>query len=234
MAADPVGTLLVDRNTLQRECMRQLLPAERFKVVGEARSPEEAEDALAKGLRPGLILLDIPMVPDLAELARRLRAAAPGTKLVLLADEMEQHRLREAMTAGLDGFIPKNRPTEALAEALHLVMLGESVFPCAPDMLLSLLNRRGAPSGGGGDRGLAGNRRLSQREGEILQSLVRGDSNKLIAKRLGITEATVKVHLKGLLRKINAANRTQAAIWALENGYRDPGAAPDLPQRATS
>jgi two-component system nitrate/nitrite response regulator NarL len=95
--------------------------------------------------------------------------------------------------------------------------LGEKVFPT--NLAAMLLNLNNAPSPMNSLRG------LSPREQEILQSLVTGASNKLIAIKLGITEATVKVHLKTLLRKIDVNNRTQAAIWAMNNGFTADGAA---------
>jgi len=94
-----------------------------------------------------------------------------------------------------------------------LVLLGEKVFPTSLAALLISGPVDNVVEMPGGRRG------LSERENQILRSLLKGESNKMIANRLGITEATVKVHLKTVLRKIGAANRTQAAIWALNNGY---------------
>jgi two-component system nitrate/nitrite response regulator NarL len=104
---------------------------------------------------------------------------------------------------------------EALIQSLQLIMLGEKVFPTN---LASMLLDMNAIIPQHSIRG------LSPREQEILQSLVTGASNKMIAIRLGITEATVKVHLKTLLRKIDVKNRTQAAIWAMNNGFSADGA----------
>jgi two-component system nitrate/nitrite response regulator NarL len=114
------------------------------------------------------------------------------------------------MGGGADGFLIKNVSPEALIQSLQLIMLGEKVFPTN---LASMLLDMNAVSPQHSVRG------LSPREQEILQALVTGASNKLIAIKLGITEATVKVHLKTLLRKIDVNNRTQAAIWAMNNGF---------------
>ena len=103
---------------------------------------------------------------------------------------------------------------EALIQSLQLVTLGEKVFPTNLATMLLDMNAPGPQHSIGG---------LSPREQEILQALVTGASNKLIAIRLGITEATVKVHLKTLLRKIDVNNRTQAAIWAMNNGFSASG-----------
>jgi two-component system nitrate/nitrite response regulator NarL len=130
---------------------------------------------------------------------------------VVLASDMTVEALREAMSAGADGFLMKEVSPEALLQSLELVMLGEKVFPT--NLAAMLLDLTSAPTPLNSIRG------LSSREREILQLLMTGASNKLIAIRLGIAEATVKVHLKTLLRKIDVNNRTQAAIWAMNNGF---------------
>ncbi len=104
----------------------------------------------------------------------------------------------------------------ALTESLRLVMMGEKVFPTDLSELLLRNNPQKAPMPGPGER-----QGLTEREMQILCCLIKGQSNKMIAIHFNITEATVKVHLKSLLRKINASNRTQAAIWALNNGIGD-------------
>ena len=133
---------------------------------------------------------------------------------MVLADDLSVD-VRAAMGGGAD-FLIKNVSPEALIQSLQLVMLGEKVFPTN---LASMLLDMTAVSPQHSIRG------LSPREQEILQALVTGASNKMIAYKLGITEATVKVHLKTLLRKIDVNNRTQAAIWAMNNGFTADGVA---------
>jgi two-component system nitrate/nitrite response regulator NarL len=140
-----------------------------------------------------------------------LRDAYPDAHIVVLASDLSVDVLRDAMTCGVDGFLMKDVSPEALVQSLQLIMLGEKVFPT--NLAAMLLDMNSAPSPVNSLRG------LSPREQEILQALVTGASNKLIAIKLGITEATVKVHLKTLLRKIDVNNRTQAAIWAMNNGF---------------
>ena len=142
-------------------------------------------------------------------LPRKLTEPFPTARIVVLADDLSVDVLRAAMGGGADGFLIKNVSPEALIQSLQLIMLGEKVFPTN---LASMLLDMSTPSPQHSIRG------LSPREQEILQALVTGASNKMIAIRLGITEATVKVHLKTLLRKIDVNNRTQAAIWAMNNG----------------
>jgi two-component system nitrate/nitrite response regulator NarL len=149
----------------------------------------------------------------------------PTARIVVLADDLSVEALRAAMGGGADGFLSKSVAPEALIQSLQLVTLGEKVFPTN---LATMLLDMNVPGPQHSIRG------LSPREQEILQALVTGASNKLIAIRLGITEATVKVHLKTLLRKIDVNNRTQAAIWAMNNGFSAQGAAPTRDLQAVS
>jgi two-component system, NarL family, nitrate/nitrite response regulator NarL len=134
----------------------------------------------------------------------------------VLAGDCSVDALRDAMNAGADGYLMKDVSPEALIQSLELVMMGEKVFPTNLAAMLFDLNNASSP--------VNSIRGLSPREQEILRALVTGSSNKLIAIKLGITEATVKVHLKTLLRKIDVNNRTQAAIWAMNNGFTAEGA----------
>jgi two-component system, NarL family, nitrate/nitrite response regulator NarL len=209
MAPTPVW--LLHPNKLFREGMKSLLSKSPFLVVAEAAGLQDVEN-LASGPAPDLILLDLAGEAEAAGL-RHLRKQFPKSRLVILTSELSTKRLTTALETGIDGYLMSDLSPEALTQSLNLVLLGEKVFPTS---LAALLIR------GSVDNviDLPGNRRgLSERENQILHCLLKGESNKMIANRLGITEATVKVHLKTVLRKIDAANRTQAAIWALNNGY---------------
>ena len=146
---------------------------------------------------------------------QQLRSAYPEARIVVLASDFAVDALRDAMNAGADGYLMKDVSPEALIQSLELVMMGEKVFPT--NLASMLLNLDSTPPT------LKSIRGLSPREQEILQALVTGASNKMIANKLGIMEATVKVHLKTLLRKIDVNNRTQAAIWAMNNGFSAEG-----------
>ena len=121
------------------------------------------------------------------------------------------------MHSVVGGYLLSDISTDALSYSLQLVMLGEKVFPT---QMASFWTQTPMRSGASASKAIAS--KLSNRESEILHCLVDGSSNKAIARRLDITESTVKVHMKSLLRKINAANRTQAAIWGMEAGFGDP------------
>jgi two-component system nitrate/nitrite response regulator NarL len=206
--------LLIDPNKLFREGLKRLLDDSSFDIVAEASSLRDGAAIVEAGLQPGLVLVDsVNGGDEAAEAMRRLRRLLPNARLVMLTSELCTRRLTSALGAGADGYLMKELSSKALVQSLRLVMMGEKVLPTHLAALLlngrlndieleTPLSRRG----------------LSQREGQILHRLVTGDSNKMIANHLNITEATVKVHLKSLLRKIKASNRTQAAIWALNNG----------------
>ena len=206
-------TILIEANRLFREGLKHLLTGTRFEVGSEFNTFDLALAAGEAGATPELVISGQP-VKDEADL-RAIREAFPTARIVVLADDLSVDVLRAAMGGGADGFLIKNVSPEALIQSLQLIMLGEKVFPTN---LASMLLDMNAVIPQHSIRG------LSPREQEILQSLVTGASNKMIAIRLGITEATVKVHLKTLLRKIDVNNRTQAAIWAMNNGFTAEGA----------
>jgi two-component system nitrate/nitrite response regulator NarL len=202
-------TILIEPNRLFRQGLKHLLSGTCFEVGAEFNTVELVLEAGATGAAPDLVISGQP-VKDEADL-RVLREVFPTARIVVLADDLSVEALRAAMGGGADGFLIKSVSPEALIQSLQLVLLGEKVFPT--NLASMLLDLSSAPSPLNSIRG------MTPRENEILQALVTGASNKVIAYKLGITEATVKVHLKTLLRKIDVNNRTQAAIWAMNNGF---------------
>ena len=200
-------TILIEANRLFRQGLKHLLADTRFAVEAEFSTTGQAVD--------GAVTSGLVIVGEAGDL-NTLRSADPGARVVMLASDFAVAALRDAMNAGADGYLMKDVSPEALLQSLELVMMGEKVFPS--NLAAMLLSLDSMPSPMNSIRG------LTPREHEILQALVTGASNKLIANRLGITEATVKVHLKTLLRKIDVNNRTQAAIWAMNNGFTAEGA----------
>ncbi|MCW2240447.1 LuxR C-terminal-related transcriptional regulator [Azospirillum canadense] len=201
---------LIGASGLQRGGLRHLLAEEGFTVIAEAASAQALPGASAD-----VIVFDATGVPQVGEDVRALRAFHPGSRVVLLAGTISAPLLREALEAGADGCLTADTSSRALAEWLHFTLAGGKAFPRD---LAGILAQGLAPS----DTKPVAGRPLSARERDILHGLLGGHSNKRIANDLGITEATVKVHLKTLLRKINVANRTQAAIWAMNNGIAVP------------
>ena len=207
-------TFLVGRNKLFREGLKSLLSGTQFEVVAEADDVGQAQPP-QEDQAPGVILLDFSAEPEhAADDLTHLREILPDARIVVLTETLCSQTLAACLGAGAHGYLIKDISVEALLQSLRLVMLGEKVFPTH----LAALLVNGMASSAPARINSSNSHGLSEREVQILQCLVQGDSNKMIANRLGITEATVKVHMKSLLRKINATNRTQAAIWALNNG----------------
>lgn len=215
-------TFLVGRNKLFREGLKSLLNGSQFEVVGEADDVGQTHSRLNKDAKPDIILLDFSAEPEHAsdDLAH-LRQVLPNAHVVVLTETLDSQTLAACLAAGAHGYLIKDISVDALLQSIRLVMLGEKVFPTH----LAALLVNGMASTAPTRISTANTHGLSEREVQILQCLVQGDSNKMIANRLNITEATVKVHMKSLLRKINASNRTQAAIWALNNGLNTGTAA---------
>lgn len=205
--------LLIDRSRLFREGLRSIFATSEYPIEYEASSFEEAIELL-KSAHPGLVLMNIDMGADLRGAMAGLRSLVAPARIVVLTEVFRADRLAEALAAGADAYLLKDMSAEALQQSLRLVLLGEKVFPT--DLANLLVNGRIMPNNGAANSPQASI--LSERETQILVCLLNGDSNKSIANQLEIAEGTVKVHLKTMLKKIHARNRTQAAIWALNHG----------------
>jgi two-component system nitrate/nitrite response regulator NarL len=175
-------------------------------------------------------LLIIDAGDDLNRIAGQIeffKRQHPAGRVAVLADHYQPSEIVSAFRAGANAYFPKVAACDALIKYLELVMLGETIVP--PMVLPIILDfevddmRETTTRDIGRDLVLIeaeGHRsQLSTREKCILRCLVEGDSNKVIARKVDIAEATVKVHVKAILRKIRVHNRTQAAIWAMNNGW---------------
>jgi two-component system, NarL family, nitrate/nitrite response regulator NarL len=183
----------------------------------EGRDFSSVLDLMNKGVSPRLVIADIGCLreKDFEDL-RRMRDAAPECRIAVLSDHLNLDDLGRVFRAGADGYLVSDLSRAAFSLSLLVIMSGEKVLPGAlADVLVS--NYRDFVS----SKLSNGHVNLTERERQILQCLVHGDSNKVIARMLDITEGTVKVHLKTLMRKIAAGNRTQAALWARSNGIGD-------------
>ncbi|WP_201842577.1 LuxR C-terminal-related transcriptional regulator [Microvirga zambiensis] len=180
---------------------------------------------------PALVIVEADQnTGRLLEIVKQVRELSPEARIVAVADQFDLRLVRLGNDAGVNGFCLANKAPEVLRKSLELVMLGESVLPCR--VLRSIMNW--TPEAGHqpvqGDR-IDGSkvsepmaRKLSAREIEILDCLMKGEPNKAIARKFGITEATIKVHVKAILRKLGASNRTQAAMWASQHTKQKGGA----------
>jgi two-component system, NarL family, nitrate/nitrite response regulator NarL len=211
---------VIDSSRLFREGLRRIFSDSSFEVVHEAFSIEDALPFI-ESLQPALVLADLPDGGEaLTAAVNKIRAAAPSARIVVLTETIRVSRLADALSAGVDGYLLKNMSGDALQQSLRLVLLGEKVFPT--DLAHLLTNGRIMSRSDNGQIGHFNG--LSDREMQILACLLNGAQNKQIAYELKISDGTVKVHLKAILKKIHVQNRTQAAIWALNHGIaRDIG-----------
>jgi two-component system nitrate/nitrite response regulator NarL len=210
---------LIDPHPLLRSGLRAQLDGKGFEVAAEAGSIAEMARNGSSATAPNLIIIDFALGREgLAE----IKLSQPQARVVVIAEAAEISHLADMFGAGADGYLLKSISPNALIESLRLVDLGEKVFP---SILTDFLGAMRASQGGPQERLRIGDVALSQRELEIIRALAGGHSNKAIAKELTITEATVKVHLKAVLRKLGATNRTQVAIWAVQHGVTNGGVA---------
>jgi two-component system, NarL family, nitrate/nitrite response regulator NarL len=213
------NVFLIDPSRLFREAIRRLLDAASFTIIGEARCLSDAKAQLTPDQSIDLITLDVAGVEETeptAECLQTLRDRFPAVKVAVLTGDCSCQALARAIGWSVDSYLTKDMSPEALSRSLQLVMLGQQIIPTGlMSTLLQAPEGREKPTADLFDGALKG---LSMRETQILRHLMNGYSNKAIARELQISEATVKVHLKALLRKIRASNRTQAAVWALNNG----------------
>lgn len=218
--AKVVSVALLGRNALAREGLRRILNEGTFRVTQSLACSDILLDQPANDWEPDLIVVDESDGVVGALAVERLRRSFAQSHLVVLVDTFDFDGMVEAFRSGANGYIVKKINCESLIESLRLVTLGEKVMP---SQLADHLLARTADGAADAIKTANWHHLLSDREVETMRYLLMGCSNKVIANRLEITEATVKVHVKAILRKLRVQNRTQAAIWAVNNGVDLPG-----------
>jgi two-component system nitrate/nitrite response regulator NarL len=207
----PTRVLVVDDHPLFRKGVADLLALEpNLAFVGEAADGQEGL-RLAAELEPDMILLDMNMKGwDGIETLRRLRASpAQDARILMLTVSDTETDVVGALRAGADGYLLKDMEPEDILEQLREAMRGRLVIsPQLTDLLARALRAHHGPT----NPNEAG---LTQREGEVLELLAKGFSNKLIARELDLAVGTVKVHVKNLLKKLGLNSRVEAAVWSL-------------------
>jgi two-component system nitrate/nitrite response regulator NarL len=225
------GTLLVGKSSLLREGLAGILRSAHFRILASVPC---ADDLLTSRTQIQQALFLVVHTGDdfcaTVEQVRILRDRHADGRLAVVADHYRPNELVSAFRAGASGYLVYAMSSDAFLKSIELVMMGATVFP--PTLLSFALEPEGSHARGEalGDDSLASlvpaedetARQLSPREQSILQCLIEGDSNKSIARKIDIAEATVKVHVKAILRKIRVHNRTQAAIWGMNNGSPAP------------
>ncbi len=211
----PIRVLIVDDHTLFRSGIKLLLQRQDgFEVVGEAGDGLEGIKR-AKQLKPDVVLLDLHMPGTSGlEAIPLLRDEVPQTQVIMLTVSEDAEDLMEALRAGARGYLLKNIETDFLLDSIRRAANGESVM--SSQMAGKLADAMRAPQKGIANE--ASLEKLTPREREIIVMLSRGVSNKEIARTLDLAESTVKIHVQGILRKLNLASRVQAAVYAVEHG----------------
>ena len=203
-----IRVAIADDHAVVRHGLKQLLSTfPDVEFVGEAADGEQAV-ALCAERGPHVVRMDLEMpVADGIEATKRIKARHPDVAVVVLTSFSDRERILQAMDAGAAGYLLKDVEPEDLSKAIAAAARGESPLdPKAASALVSA-RRAAAPAEG-----------LSDREQEVLFLVVEGLANKQIARRLSISEKTVKAHLTSVFRQIGVTDRTQAALWAERSG----------------
>jgi two-component system, NarL family, nitrate/nitrite response regulator NarL len=215
-----IPTALICDSFLLRSGLQHILQDTPF-AIAEAASAMGPKRLQYCALNTALVLIEATQnTGRVLEVIKQVRERSPETRIIALADQFDLGFVRTAYEAGVSGFCLTASDPEVLIKSLELVMLGETMVTAA---LLRLFvsgvpesRERTVPDSIIAEAKLSELKacKLSRREAEILGCLREGAPNKLIARKLDVTEATIKVHVKAILRKIGATNRTQAAMWA--------------------
>ncbi|MCE7001197.1 response regulator transcription factor [Saccharothrix sp. S26] len=215
-----IRVLLVDDQELMRMGFRMVLGAqEDVDVVGEAANGLDAVQ-LAERLRPDVVLMDVRMpVLDGVEATKRIAEAGTAKVLVMTTFDLDEYAL-SALRNGASGFLLKDTPPGDLVSALRAVASGDAVV--SPSVTKRLLSRF-LGEGGGELRDAAVLEALTEREREVLVLIAKGLSNTEIARKLFLSEATVKTHVGRILAKLDLRDRVQAVVLAYETGLVRPG-----------
>ena len=211
--------LLIDDHALVRKGIEELLQSRGIQVVASVGSGEEGVQR-ARELQADLILLDVKM-PGMngIETLKRLRAGGVRAPVVMLTMSREDDDLRAALRAGAQGYLLKDIEPEELVPALEATLQGNNVV--AHELVGSLARMVRGNAGAepaAARRPVAPFAELTPRELEILECIADGSSNKMIARALQITDGTVKLHVKAILRKLGMRSRVEAAVIAVEHG----------------
>lgn len=208
----PINVVIVDDHKMVREGIRQLLEFDgKIKVIGEAGNGLECVELLRNSELPDILLLDINM-PEMngLEVLQYIRKNKINVKVLILTVHNEIEYLVKAVDMNIDGYILKDSESEVLKNAIFAVCDGENYIQ--PE-LIPMLNSRMINR----DLDKEKLKTLTKREIEVLKAIAAGLLNKEIATNLGISERTVKNHISNIFKKIDVADRTQAAVFAIKN-----------------
>lgn len=236
-----VKTLIIESRSLVREALASLLENHSYKVIASAASMADMDTSLPVKDTPRLVILGSLPVDEAVRAAHSIRSLWPTAKIALLFDHASAADFQKLLASDIDGCIPLFASQSTLVDTLREVITADfRILIQKPETSSSML-RAAAGQGQGNPSGqarhyparsdeaendapertpsLRGSWGLSPREDEVLKGVAKGLSNKMIGRLCGTTDATIKVHMKSILRKIRVQNRTQAAVWAVEHSY---------------
>jgi two-component system nitrate/nitrite response regulator NarL len=248
-----LATIVVESRLLVREALKSLMAKNSYHVVCDIGSTAEIDGMSTLSEEPKLVVLGAQSADNALSEAVRARKLWPDSKIILLYEYFSPADFQKLLTSEINGCVPLFASPDTLISILDMIVtrdvrvmvVGDAKCPeiklqsdgaehedvsvsvgALPQRPMNVPPLRNHPG-------------LSEREAQILDGLVKGHANKVIARTCEIAEATVKVHMKSILRKIRVGNRTQAAIWAMENGYASDGfnsrrSNPDSARNATA
>ena len=220
------AVILVGKSILLREGLARILRAANFRILASVSSADDLRPSKAKLHLPLYLIIHTGDDFDIS-LDAVFRNRHADARIAIVADHYRLNELTSAFRAGANGYFVNVITSDRFIRSLELVMMGETIFPQAFLSFLIDANRPHLVEASATVRNLepilvatedATAPLLSPQEKVILRCLIEGDSNKYIARKIDITEATVKVHVKAILRKIRVQNRTQAAVWGINYG----------------
>ncbi len=212
--------LIADDHALFRDSLKSLLAARDLEVVGEAKNGREAIE-LAWKLKPDVVLMDLTMPEmDGLEATQRLAAELPDVKVIVLTASDDDASLFQAIKSGAKGYLLKDLEATRFFELLEGVARGEpALTPTLARRLLDEFAREKKPAKERQDPDA-----LTERETEVLELMVDGvTSNRKLGKRLGVSENTVKFHVRNILDKLHLHNRAQVVAYAFRHRIVEPG-----------
>ena len=207
------SVICIDDHPLYRKGISDLLAMDdELELIGEAANGREGLQ-LAQSLNPDIILLDINMKGmDGQETLKAIKQANVESHVLMMTVSASEDDVVTALRNGADGYLLKDMEPEDMLSAIHQAMQGQiAISEPLAQLLAYALRSDGDPPN---DVKAAG---LTDRECEILKHVAKGESNKVIAHKLEISEGTVKVHVKHILKKLNLRSRVEAAVWALKS-----------------
>lgn len=211
-----IKVIIIDDHTLFREGLQRLLVRHDIDVISSVSNGNEGLNSILKH-NPDIVLLDLRM-PNVSgiEVLKNIRAKNKSLPVVMLTTSDDEKDLIDALKNGASGYLLKDMEPDALVVALKDVLKGETIV--APNLVQILAKFHQGDDSEINITNLIST--LTPRESEILELLAEGQSNKLIAKNLGISDGTVKLHVKAILRKLEIHSRVEAAVIAVEHGLK--------------